>query len=1155
MKMSNTPEAGDGAPVTTGGLFPVLPTSPKSISAISSTPQWLRNASFTTDLSVINAGASTAPSVSVVDEDEDEEGDPDGYTFEANQPKVYNLVEEEASWESDDDKGKRKGDKKKKRKSGGTAPDESRSKKSSVRDSDEYYSKPVKDYYLDTRPDPDNLVYGSIYRMNVPRYKLDNSQRVSGTGSLRFYLRNRRSSMLDTEIDIDSLEGRAKSDTRYWYAKHAAMERNKNFKRIRLSASREAVDSNFDHFIPLEEGEAVQESDEEDVLSKDSTMGASWEDDVLDKTREFNKMTRERPHDEKAWLAFANFQDKVSSMQSQKGVRLQTLEKKISILEKAFELNPDSEELLLALLKAYRSRDNADALISRWEKALMQNSASYKLWREFLCVVQGEFSRFKVSEVRKMYSYAIQALSSACNKRHRQVDTTSEPLDSAAIQQELVLVDMLVSLCRFEWQAGYQELATALFQAELEFSIFCPSLLLTEQSKLRLFEHFWSSNGARVGEEGAFGWSLWLEKEEENRHKILKEESSDDNDVGGWTGWTEQVSGRNGDSIASANTVEVDVARESLDEEMDDENSKPEDDTEAMLKSLGINVNAAASDEVKDTSTWVKWFEEEVSRDLSQWMPTRKAGEFSSVDEMGEGEDEEQLSSVVLYEDINGYLFSLRSDEARLSLVYQFIDFFGAHIPPWTSSNSLSWSEKISSLETLSDSMLENLRSVHECLSKSDSTNGFSLGSLLGGSCDISMRTEMMKFLRNAILLCLNVFPRNYILEEAVLVAEELFVTNMNTCDAATTPCQALAKRLLKSDRQDLLLCGVYAQREAASGNMKHARRVFDMALTSICGLPKELQYNASLLCLWYAESEIANSSLRAKDTESSSRAMHILCYLGSGLAYVPYTSQSSSMQILRARQGFREKLKKIQSAWSHGVTDDQSAALVSSAALFEELTNDLSAAVEILEHMFSSVLPGRKSQSHQLELLFNYYVRMLQRHQDDLTLSQLWKPISEGLQQYPLNPELYRALVDICNRRMTSHRLRMMFDDYSRKSSSAVVWLFALSYELSKGGSSHRIRGLFERAFAQDTLKNSVILWRCYIAYEMDIAHNPSAARRIYFRAINACPWSKKLWLDGFRKLSSVLTVKEMSDLQEVMRDKELNIRTDIYEILLMQG
>ncbi|KAL6559324.1 hypothetical protein OROGR_004441 [Orobanche gracilis] len=44
----------------------------------------------------------------------------------------------------------------------------------------------------------------------------------------------------------------------------------------------------------------------------------------------------------------------------------------------------------------------------------------------------------------------------------------------------------------------------------------------------------------------------------------------------------------------------------------------------------------------------------------------------------------------------------------------------------------------------------------------------------------------------------------------------------------------------------------------------------------------------------------------------------------------------------------------------------------------------------------------------------------------------------------------------------------------------------------------------------------------------------------------------SKKLWLDGFLKLASVFSVKELSDLQGVMRDKELNLRTYIYEILL---
>ncbi|KAF3553385.1 hypothetical protein F2Q69_00014790 [Brassica cretica] len=84
-------------PPNTTGLFPLFPTPSNSVSAISTGLQWLRNASFTTDLSVIDAAASTAPSLS----------------------------------ESGDDKAKKKRDKKKKKRK---------------RDSDEYYTKPTKDY-------------------------------------------------------------------------------------------------------------------------------------------------------------------------------------------------------------------------------------------------------------------------------------------------------------------------------------------------------------------------------------------------------------------------------------------------------------------------------------------------------------------------------------------------------------------------------------------------------------------------------------------------------------------------------------------------------------------------------------------------------------------------------------------------------------------------------------------------------------------------------------------------------------------------------------------------------------------------------------------------------------------------------------------------
>lgn len=113
-------------------------------------------------------------------------------------------------------------------------------------------------------------------------------------------------------------------------------------------------------------------------------------------------------------------------------------------------------------------------------------------------------------------------------------------------------------------------------------------------------------------------------------------------------------------------------------------------------------------------------------------------------------------------------------------------------------TNSYSWIEKILSLEALPDSILLPLKGVHDASTKTQN----SLEELLGSTTDISKRVDMMKFLRNATLLCLTAFPRNYILEEAALVAEELSVVKMNSCSSSDTPCRALAKSLLKSDRQ-----------------------------------------------------------------------------------------------------------------------------------------------------------------------------------------------------------------------------------------------------------------------------------------------------------------------------------------------------------------
>jgi hypothetical protein len=106
----------------------------------------------------------------------------------------------------------------------------------------------------------------------------------------------------------------------------------------------------------------------------------------------------------------------------------------------------------------------------------------------------------------------------------------------------------------------------------------------------------------------------------------------------------------------------------------------------------------------------------------------------------------------------------------------------------------------------------------------------------------------------------------------------------------------------------------------------------------------QDLRSSAPLLYFWYAETELANSS--GNNQESPSRALHILSCFGNVVTYKPFESKPSSLQLLRAQQGFKERLKILRSARVCGVVDDQSLALTCSAALLEELTTGWAAGI-----------------------------------------------------------------------------------------------------------------------------------------------------------------------------------------------------------------
>ena len=81
----------------------------------------------------------------------------------------------------------------------------------------------------------------------------------------------------------------------------------------------------------------------------------------------------------------------------------------------------------------------------------------------------------------------------------------------------ILFAEILSQYCGFLQQVGHMERAVATYQAMAEFTMFCPDKYGAEslEDRVALFESFWDSGVARVGEEGARGWRFWIENTSE----------------------------------------------------------------------------------------------------------------------------------------------------------------------------------------------------------------------------------------------------------------------------------------------------------------------------------------------------------------------------------------------------------------------------------------------------------------------------------------------------------------------------------------------------------------------------------------------------------------------------------------------------------------
>lgn len=73
----------------------------------------------------------------------------------------------------------------------------------------------------------------------------------------------------------------------------------------------------------------------------------------------------------------------------------------------------------------------------------------------------------------------------------------------------LLFSEICKQLCYILNSCGYTEKAIAIYQALIEFNLFCKSDVesLAVNEKIVCFEPFWDSGAPRIGEKDAIGWT------------------------------------------------------------------------------------------------------------------------------------------------------------------------------------------------------------------------------------------------------------------------------------------------------------------------------------------------------------------------------------------------------------------------------------------------------------------------------------------------------------------------------------------------------------------------------------------------------------------------------------------------------------------------
>ena len=391
-------------------------------------------------------------------------------------------------------------------------------------------------FAVDLKGDPENVLYGSLHRYSVSRY------RRSGGGSV---VGAPRWLKIDRDADAKHvIELRPRgfvSNSRGLWSVASALKANRELK-IKADAYQTAGSTTEEDFIavsvpggkkrkrsPLDDGGTKSQSDDEgNILAFRAThskieANSGFADEDLEyaeskggyestaiKTSaslkaELTRMLKERPDDGQLWLKIVSAQQpdlpnrEVSrSLDNSHSSIAGNAEVRMSMIDKALKTVKDDksrEELLLVYMAEAEKTWDIERVLDKWKDFIGKNRQYLRLRLQYFRLLETNFTLFRFHDVRDA---AIEALTGWTRTRgKRQQDTGDFSL-------YCYLLLRITSCAR---QAGFSELASSIWQANLEINFRrehrvknTSDEMADMEARLVDLENFWESEDPRLGD-------------------------------------------------------------------------------------------------------------------------------------------------------------------------------------------------------------------------------------------------------------------------------------------------------------------------------------------------------------------------------------------------------------------------------------------------------------------------------------------------------------------------------------------------------------------------------------------------------------------------------------------------------------------------------